>query len=123
MSVAYVECYICGELTVDTKLNCSSWPTNTQETFRADPPSEAVVKIATLVQKLQASEPGLDLQAPKSLCGRVTNALVWEVRHWQVVTDNLSVGCFIRMRNVRVRNWEITPNHKLKGKLCAHVHD
>lgn len=57
------------------------------------------------------------LEPPKSLCGRVVNAAIWEEHHWQFVSRSLSkitcseevvcegehvvrVGSYVRLRNI-----------------------
>lgn len=83
-----------------------------------DPPSAALVKIAEIIKKLQVMRQNPDLQPPKALSGRVANVAIWEKQHWDLIKDNfVTVGCFIRLRNVQ--------DNKMKNcdLRCLHVHD
>lgn len=68
-----------------------------------DPPSQALQAIATAVERIKAVDDAGDvstLEPPKCLCGRVMNVAVWEEPDLHLVKDTLSVGTFIRLRNV-----------------------
>ena len=44
------------------------------------------------------------ISAPKSLCGRVVNIVIWESSHWELIQEAkhlFAVGKFIRVRNVK----------------------
>ncbi len=46
-----------------------------------------------------------EIEAPKCLCGRVTNIIVWEAEHWAFLHRNASqfgIGDFFRLKNARV---------------------
>ncbi|CAJ1928291.1 unnamed protein product [Cylindrotheca closterium] len=72
-----------------------------------DPPPEALKKISDVIDALVAANGILEngWQPPKALCGKVANAVVWEETYWDMIQKNLSVGSFVRMRNVEVRPW------------------
>ena len=57
--------------------------------MRADPPQEAVVKVSSIVKKMNDAYPDVDLETPLSLCGRVANSVVWEQNHWEVVAKKM----------------------------------
>jgi Telomeric single stranded DNA binding POT1/CDC13 len=81
-------------------------PLNSENALRAtkngDPPTEALVKIAKIVRKLEVFRENPDLQPPTKLTGRVVNVAIWEKQHWDlVVAGAIYVGCFVRLRNVK----------------------
>jgi hypothetical protein len=68
-----------------------------------DPPSSSLVRISSII-KLLENEGVYKTTAydpPKSLCGRVANAVIWESSHWTLVTSVIRIGDFIRLRNIR----------------------
>jgi hypothetical protein len=69
-----------------------------------EPSSAAVVNIASIVEKFKETG-SPNLEAPKALCGRVSNVVIWEESHWKLVTSTLQPGNFIRLRNVEDRRW------------------
>mmetsp|Transcript_39941 Transcript_39941/g.96365 ORF Transcript_39941/g.96365 Transcript_39941/m.96365 type:complete len:1004 (-) Transcript_39941:2686-5697(-) len=78
---------------------------------KGDPPPEALKKISDVIGALVAANGVQDVhkkgwQPPKALCGKVANAVVWEETYWDMIQKNLSVGSFVRMRNVEVRPWK-----------------
>jgi hypothetical protein len=75
-----------------------------------DPPSDAVLKVASVAQGLQASDSSMKL--PKALCGRVANVVIWEDQHWARIKEHAPIGTFIRLRNVGVRR------HQQNGFRC-----
>jgi len=46
------------------------------------------------------------LHPPKALCGKVANAVIWEESYWEMIQRYISIGSFIRLRNVEVREWK-----------------
>ena len=42
------------------------------------------------------------METPKALCGKVVNVVVWEPAIWKFISENIKVGCFLRLRNVSV---------------------
>lgn len=66
-----------------------------------DPPSSALVQLAALIKKLQFIRQNPDLQPPKVVAGRVVNVAIWEKAHWELVKQAVTVGSFVRLRNVR----------------------
>lgn len=85
-----------GRLPIDT-------PAAHDSVLKGDPPSVALVKIASTIKHLQ--ETGVYTATtddpPKSFCGRVANCVIWETSHWKLVTSVVQVGDFIRLRNIR----------------------
>ncbi|KAL3926293.1 MAG: hypothetical protein SGBAC_013533, partial [Bacillariaceae sp.] len=75
---------------------------------QGDPPPEALKKISDVINALVAATGRQEngWQPPKALCGKVANAVVWEETYWDMIQKNLSVGSFVRMRNVEVRPWK-----------------
>lgn len=44
------------------------------------------------------------MDPPQSLCGKIVNIIIWERNHWNIIEnarDYVSVGKFIRLRNVK----------------------
>lgn len=66
-----------------------------------DPPSSALVQLAALVKRLRFIRQNPDLQPPKVVTGRVVNVAIWEKTHWELVNQAVTVGSFVRLRNVR----------------------
>jgi hypothetical protein len=87
----------------------SSFPVNTLFSHQAerngDPPPEALARIVKILQDQRESNED-DLAVPLSFCGRVANALIWEEGHWELITQHIQVGTFIRLRNVDIRRWQ-----------------
>lgn len=73
---------------------------NTQR--EGDPPPESLVKISGILENLNLSE---EMETPKALCGKVSNVWIWEESFWDLVTNHVQVGAFIRLRNVDARRW------------------
>jgi len=75
---------------------------------RNEPTSDAVEKVASLVDKNHyddssgSSDSALSIEIPRSLCGRVTNAAIWEKELWEFCQQNLNVGTFVMLRNVDI---------------------
>lgn len=95
---------------------------------RGDPPSDAVFKVASIAQGLQASDSSMKI--PKALCGRVANVVIWEDQQWALVREHAPVGTFLRLRNVDVRRWQkntfrckfvisSTPTNPVVGLSCT----
>jgi hypothetical protein len=80
-------------------------PLDTAEAHEAvrngDPPIEALIKIAGIIRKLQFIRQDPDLRPPNALTGRVANVAIWEPPHWEIVSEILTVGSFVRLRNVQ----------------------
>jgi hypothetical protein len=69
-----------------------------------DPPNEAIARLAKLIRKLHAVSPACAyLEPPKALTGRVANVVVWEKDAWERIVGSVSIGSFVRLRNVRDR--------------------
>ena len=83
----------------------------------SDPTQEAVLKVATLVHRLHNLDPDFNAETPLSLCGRVANAFVHEESHWNIVQETLSVGSFVRLRNVRIEYIGTLDHGAIKGKI------
>ena len=65
----------------------------------------AIEKVISTAQKLQASIETMEI--PISLCGRVSNVVVWEKSHWALIHKHIPVGTFLRLRNVHIPlKWE-----------------
>jgi len=79
-------------------------------TRNGDPPNRAVQSIEESIRCMKSFNNDFDLEAPISLCGRVANAAIWEREHWHFIRDNISVGMFVRLRNV---NYGQLPNAAL----------
>lgn len=76
-----------------------------------DPPRSAVIRVADIITKKLPN-----LREPKALIGRITNVLVWEKCHWDLVKEVVTVGSFIRLRNVQD---EMIPE---SDSRCLQVH-
>ena len=78
------------------------FPLGTRDALHDDPPSEALVAISK-IRDVQAGPKHKPWTAPERLCGRIVNVVIWEESHWEMITQHslLSVGGFIRLRNVR----------------------
>jgi hypothetical protein len=81
--------------------------------LRNPPPAEqraaayprAIEKVIRTSQQLQASMDTMEI--PMSLCGRVSNVVVWEKSHWALIHEHIPVGTFLRLRNVHIpQRWE-----------------
>lgn len=71
---------------------------------KGDPPTDVLIKFASTVELLQESDPTNNWKVtspPKALTGRVVNVAVWETQAWEVVMQNVTVGSFLRLRNVK----------------------
>jgi len=66
--------------------------------------SKAVERAISTTQQLQESN--LTMEIPKSLCGRISNVAIWEKSHWNQISEHISVGTFLRLRNVHIRKWQ-----------------
>jgi hypothetical protein len=49
-----------------------------------------------------------ELEAPKCLCGRVSNVIIWETQHWALIqrfrsNSTLEMGRFVRFRNAVIK--------------------
>lgn len=49
-----------------------------------------------------------DFEAPKCLCGRVANVIIWEAQHWALIqrvrsSSSLDMGTFVRFRNAVIK--------------------
>ena len=64
-----------------------------------DPPVEALSKIAQVIRQLCCIK-RINMEPPKVVTGRVANVVIWEKTHWDLIQKTLSVGSFIRLRNV-----------------------
>ena len=85
---------------------------------RKEPSSDAVEKVARLVNEINDKSKGNSddepsIEIPCSLCGRVINAAIWEKELWEFCQQNLNVGSFIMLRNVDIK---VHPNPDLRSK-------
>lgn len=90
---------------------CFRLPVNTvlarRTQAQGDPPPGALAKISSMLDKLRKSNERYGtLQTPKALCGKVANVVIWEETFWELVTQHVQVGCFVRLRNVDVCPWK-----------------
>jgi hypothetical protein len=76
-----------------------------QSVRNGDPPCSAVVKIASVVKKIRELDDNESLEAPKALCGRVVNLIIWEDDLWHMAKSNIQIGTFLRLRNVDYQMW------------------
>lgn len=76
-----------------------------QSVRNGDPPCSAVVKIDAVVKKIRELDDNESLVAPKALCGRVVNLIIWEDALWDIVKSNIQIGTFLRLRNVDYQMW------------------
>jgi hypothetical protein len=76
-----------------------------QSVRNGDPPCSAVVKIAAVVKKIRELDGNESVVAPKALCGRVVNLIIWEDALWDMVKSNVQIGTFLRLRNVDYQMW------------------
>jgi len=68
---------------------------------QGEPPSLALARIARIIDLARNSEgSNFEWEPPKSLCGKVANVAVWEAPQWDRVKATMSVGGFVRMRNI-----------------------
>ena len=68
--------------------------------YISDPPHRALEKLRDVIEGFKREEACfVDMEAPRTLCGRVVNVLIWEESQWNYVKD-LKVGTFIRLRNL-----------------------
>jgi hypothetical protein len=66
-----------------------------------DPPPEALKRLADLIKRLRDRIPwARTLVQPTAVTGRVVNVAVWEPAHWKLCCEVLSVGSFVRLRNI-----------------------
>ena len=65
---------------------------------------KAIEQIITASQQLQASIDTMEI--PKTLCGRVSNVVIWEKSHWALINEHIPIGTFLRLRNVQPQKWE-----------------
>jgi hypothetical protein len=65
--------------------------------------SKAVERAITASQQLQESN--ITMEIPKTLCGRISNVVIWEKSHWNLISEDVPVGTFLRLRNVHIRKW------------------
>ena len=72
---------------------------------KGDPPNDAVVRIANIIEKLQELDRSTIMEPPKALCGRGVNVIIWEEALWKLITSAVHVGDFVRLRNVEARIW------------------
>lgn len=79
-----------------------------------DPPQEAVAHVASVIQSLnqrarKRNRSGAKdiMDIPKVLCGKVANVVNWEATHWDLIEQHVTVGSFLRLRNVEVRQWKM----------------
>jgi hypothetical protein len=76
-----------------------------------EPSSEILSSLACVVDYLRRDKEDSQiegLQPPKSLCGKIMNVVIWEDSHWNfirrsVANNQLTVGNFIHLRNVKER--------------------
>jgi hypothetical protein len=65
----------------------------------------AIETVIQIHQQLQTSMDSMEI--PISLCGRVSNVVVWEKSHWALICEHIPVGTFLRLRNVHIpQRWE-----------------
>jgi hypothetical protein len=83
-----------------------------------DPPSEALVEIAKIIKRLRLIRQNDNLIPPKQVTGRVANVAIWEKRQWEFINGFISVGTFIRLRNVTDSKMSLVPGHDFR---CLHV--
>ena len=84
---------------------------------RDEPTEEAVISLSSIAKRMAAGKgdyrqvingrkcPFQDIEAPKSLCGRVINIVVWESEHWTLVhreNSSFGIGRFFRLKNARL---------------------
>jgi len=65
---------------------------------------KAIEQVITASQQLQASIATMEI--PKTLCGRVSNVVIWEKSHWALINEHIPIGTFLRLRNVHPKKWE-----------------
>jgi len=105
-----------------------------------EPSAVAISSLAAIINKInsnggsQSNESMVDdtsrssastsrLNPPISFCGRVTNVVIWEQDHWNLIkqaAEFINVGKFIRLRNVREGNL-YCPDTDRKGSRCLNV--
>lgn len=66
--------------------------------------SKAVERVTSVSQQLQITH--FNMLIPPTLCGRISNVAVWEKSHWNQITEHVTVGTFLRLRNVHIRKWQ-----------------
>ncbi len=81
---------------------------------REEPSEEVLLSLSEIVKNMKNRHYGFrtsngdenlirDLDAPKCLCGKVINLVIWEAAHWDMIIrgsrSNFKVGKFIRVRN------------------------
>ncbi len=78
-------------------------PTSEEQPSAAFP--KAIEAVIGASQQLQASH--ASMETPISLCGRLSNVVIWEKSHWALIQKHIPVGTFLRLRNVHIpQRWE-----------------
>ena len=65
-----------------------------------DPPKEALISLHSTILYLN-DQYDSNFNDIVSVCGRVVNVAIWELPHWTFVKENLNIGDFIRIRNIK----------------------
>jgi len=67
---------------------------------RGDPPSDVLVKLASVVRKIRFVKDNMALEPPPTVAGRVVNLAVWEEAAWDFIIRSVPAGSFVRLRNI-----------------------
>lgn len=100
--------------------------------MQAEPNEKDMLSIFNVVKRMKKDKSEIILQefsdgqqlfeefeAPKCLCGRVTNVIVWEAQHWALIqrfntTNTLEMGRFVRFRNAVIKSGTVPSKYIFK---------
>jgi len=75
---------------------------------------------ANQVRAAGGNDPNADFEAPKCLCGRVMNVLIWEAKQWAFIQKPGTSAYFKAGMSIRVRNAMIRSDNELcKSRIDA----
>jgi hypothetical protein len=63
--------------------------------------------------RVAGNDPNEDFEAPRCLCGRVMNVLIWEAKQWAFIQKPGTNAYFKAGKSIRVRNATIRPDNAL----------
>lgn len=63
--------------------------------------------------RVAGNYPNEDFEAPKCLCGRVINVLIWEAKQWAFIQKQGTSAYFKAGKSIRIRNAMIRSDNVL----------
>jgi hypothetical protein len=103
----------------------TGFPVTPEWSTREEPSEETLTAISKIVEEMKDrrydadqvrvadNDPNEDFEAPKCLCGRVINVVIWEAKQWAFVQKPGTNAYFKAGKSIRIRNATIRSDNAL----------